>query len=576
MLYLAVMKKQVGRSSLVTFTILTVGCGAAPAPSAPVTHVASRPTPPPPATPSSSAPTLVRAASSAAVRYSPGYMFAAIGDGKRGGISGRRRVTFTDRASVVDATPIDDLEAMHVIPAAFGGGFVFTGKHAVRYAPTFDGALIEITRTKPAAKELRAGVGFSQILVASDVDPAKLFDLPTGAVAKPPVARLAELLAVPTGGYVLARTDAGEVFVVSGKGRPFKKAPLSHVTSLGFDGAVGFALSDAAVTAVGPNGENLAQEASGRLREGLDVFDVPNPSPSNDERLLYARRMSDRASVATVGLDLEVWDVASGAQSLKTRPFGFRNCSLVRGGTPSLFACNAASATGSSPAEPFTIYRLDAPDAEPVEDRRFEQVIDAGSSSNIDGAPFVVGAHCDGSGGGFCVRRSDGKWNDVALPADPKKLLDRVPAYESRTVSAEGAPYAFAWARPNMNLVIVDGDASRVRAVPIAEDLRMLIRFECSRVEGGVVRFALKERGVLEIGADDVARVKKIEGIYSFCNARGLVATPDGKLRETEDGGVTVHDVALPPDGLAPSTLTCGSTGCRVGSWVRIGWSGAR
>ena len=350
------------------------------------------------------------------------------------------------------------------------------------------------------------------------------------------------------------------------------KAPPAK--GLIFDGATPLAEMEHGYVGVAATGEAGPAEACGgcTITWGAKTFLDPYPVHAElqdepEEILAFAPRFDDATPIRVSGRNVEIFDGTTGARVKvwkKAFPVEW-SCRLVREGKPSFVVCGGR-----------VVYRLDALEAPPVEEIRTRSLPfseEADSSRDTVRFPLAFPGGCDEKGGlkGFCARKAGG-WVDVPAPPDPGGLFDHVRVVAKLAASRDGDPLLFAYVgQETDDVTIVDAARGRIRKVHV-EGAASSWRFKEIEVEGDVIR-VLGDDDVLEIGPDDVARTKKRDRRVALHGARGLRSNPDGTLVETADGGRTWHPVDPPPDGLPVDLVRCGSGGCALGPWLRLGWS---
>jgi hypothetical protein len=560
--------------------LAAAACGGSEAPLVAASEGPHQPTPR--ASVSASAPASASAAAASTPATAPpkkaryvAHRFAPLPDGRRIAIhAGRRVILEGETTKIVDAAPVDDLEQVLHLTDPFGGGYLFLGSHTVRFSPAVDGPLIEVATVQPGSN-LDVGVGWSQVLVKSARDKPAMHDLASGRVVAPPVPGLVQLLAHPSG-YVVARTSAGALFVSKDRG-PFKRVKAPPAKSLIFDGQTPLAEMDVGYLGVAATGEASPAEACGGctiIASSAHTFLDPYPVHSQlqekpEEIVAFAPRFDDATPIRVSGRNVEIFDGATGAR-VKVWKKAFdvaASCRLVREGKPSFVACLA---------QPTVVYRLDALEAPPVEEIRVRSLPfseEVGNSRDTVRFPLAFPGACDARPGfrGFCARKA-GAWVDVPSPPDPGGLLDQVRLVAKIATSKDGDPLLFAYLRHETDdVTIFDGANGRIRKVRLEGAASSWSSKEID-VDGEVIR-VLGADDELHIGPDDVARTKKRDRRIAVHGKRGLRSNPDGTLVETDDGGRTWHPVDPPPDRLPLDRVRCGSGGCEVGPWLRLGWS---
>lgn len=514
--------------------------------------------------------------------------FRDLGDGRRGAVTGGRRIVLTQKlvsgeggtASVVDAKPLAGLGQGRRVPHLLGGGWLFVSEHHLYFGRAYDGALRLVASD---LEESDVGVGHDLVLVRTPQG-VDAYELSSGNKVALPVPNAEQIFGLKTG-EVAARTGTGDVFLSAGRGKPFVKvAGTRRIEMLGYDGKTFVLVSRHAEDRLALDGKVSPRppEPGTTSSDNLFAFQGEWPDPdmakspirADVEHLMdpLAIAMSDQVVLAVHDRSLVVFDGKTGKiTSTQTGVFaGHENCFPIRGGTPSFIGCN-------SPKE-MTLFRVDAPDKKPVAERTFKGVYTQDLHGLVD-APLAMGKRCDGTqaGGTFCVRKDDGTWTELAPPPDPEKILARMSFLVHVAVSSDGAPYGFGWEGGNGALVIIDGRGKSIRRVQKEAMPRWAadgIRWSAVSVRDGVIRFLIETEspGTLAIHPDGRIEAKQLEGRVAGIGARGVHIAPDGKLRETLDGGISFHDVAAPPGGADLKWVRCVEAGCSVGPWHRLGW----
>ena len=526
------------------------------------------------------------------VRYFPGQGFAAVDGGRRGAVLGDSRVILdAGGAHAVDSSPIDDLGRAVTLPTTLGGGTVFVGSHKVRFASTFDGALVLIADVP----EVEVGFGFHQLLVSKRrSDPseaasrARLFDLPSGHEAPNPNG-FQELFGTPRG--MVAAVDGKGALFVSSAGSPWKKVPSRPVTMLRYDGRGVVVDTDREPMRLGfdqvlapmPRGE-AGMTVSDNASAFMDPFpmgNTPPPAEPDVAKLVgpFSRRL-DRATAFTVESDELTFRDAGTGKPLKTSKNAFggrKNCFPIRGGSPSFVGCNG----DGSRSEGMALFRIESVEAAPVLERAFPGIYTQDFGEPSEDAPLAFAGACSGKpeSGTLCVRR-DGQFSERKLPTDEIAKLARTSRLVHVATSREGALLGFGWEGGGGDLMVVDFARGKVRRLAkstfpgAAQDG---IRWDGLVLAGEELRFVLADGSLLKVSADDRMSVETLDGVLYAHGSRGLLFLPDGRLRETQDGGKTFRDVALPPGGRnerrGKNRATCWDTGCAVGPWYRTGWT---
>jgi hypothetical protein len=524
----------------------------------------------------------------ATAHYVPGERFRDLGDGRRAAVSGERRLVLKEGGvTAIDVAPVDDLGRPHRIPDALGGGWLFVGEHTVCFARDYGGALTRIATMANTFEKTTVGIGYRSVLLGGNATPT-LYELPSAK----PIARsppgLVELFGTSQG-LVAALTSRGELYLSASAGAPWQKLDAPRVQSLGFDGKGIVADTDRGRFRLtldgklGPRPEEPGFVEDSNLDAFEDVFTYPfKPlEPSDAGRLtdVFTRRMTADTALALKGSDLLFLDGASGrtTQTVVGAFSGHENCFIVRGGVPSFVGCNE---------DEFRLFRVDAAGRAPVLELSIKGVDTADFGEPAPETPLAYPCRCDGrrEKGASCLREGEGAWTNVAPPADPDGLLERVPWMVHIEASADGRVFEFGWLDGSNDLVIVDHGAGRVRRIPVGSLPAWAaggIDWEALTIESGTLRFLISSGrarpGVIEIGGDDSVHAQLFDGQFSAVGSRALQLTSEGKLLETLDAGHTFHEVEPPPGGVprpAVDDFGCREAGCILGPWYRAGWGG--
>jgi hypothetical protein len=501
-------------------------------------------------------------------------------------VAGRRVILVGGQVQLVDAQAVDDLGSPCPVPAALGGGYLFVGKHSVRFAPTFAGPLVMVATAAGNIWQTRVGIGHKCVLVTFNDNKPTLYGIPTGEPLPLVPPGLSELFGTPQG-MVAARVGSA-LYVSTVQQSQWKKVPSPPINRLGYDGKgivvetngnslrLGF---DGKLVAL-PNGPGMVAASNPAAFEAkFPDPSEPPPEPTDAERLVnpFVRVMDQRIAIGIEGNALLFLDSESG-RILRAIPnaFGGRpNCFMIRGGKPSFAGCNANS---------MSLFRIDSTFAAPVLERSIRGVLSQDFSDPAANAPLVFSGHCDGSKDKttFCVRTSIDQWKESSLPNEQRKMAD-MSWIVHVTTSKEGMPYAFGWLDADAVLVIVDGASAKVRHIPTSRIGQPPVNVDWYSVtiESGTIRFLVSNnlgRGkaeITEILPDDSVRTQVLDGWLAPLGPRALHATRDGKLYETLDAGKSFHEVEPPPGGmpdLADGSFGCWEAGCFVGPWQRVGW----
>ncbi len=542
---------------------------------------------PPPAEPAvpatSAAPAVPRPAPAGAAAWAPHYLpscsFIDLGDGRIGAVVAGRRIAITQgETSLIDTTPLTHLGGPCRIPDVLGGGWLFLGRGAARWAEHFDAPLHLVAEFHWG--DARIGVGHAQLFINAPPDPPALYSLPGGKRLALPVEGVVDLFGSPEG-VVAVLNGNGEVFVSTSEGAPFQKLPTEGIEYLAYDGVGILARSRDRTERIDAEGRLSRPTEVGPVVDSVNTFAFSDLRPAHlrprrpcsvADRLLGGLTVTlgaDRA-LAVSGADLLVLDAKTGAVET-THPgvfAGHHNCFPLRGGLPAFIGCNDQ--------QRMALFRIDTPASRPVLERTIEGVYtmhfgDAGAD-----APLALARRCNGQEhpGALCIRRRDGTWVDLPIPADPEGLTTRT-HHAVPVSSVDGSVYSFVWLEGSVDLVIVDPLGGRVRRIERGSLPESTVRLDSLTTEDGTLRLLVSGEtpGVLEIRTDDTIQFRQLRGRLSNFGERAVLITEHQELRETFDGGATFHDVSPPPGGMpGGESFRCVATGCSFGPWHRVGW----
>ncbi len=520
-------------------------------------------------------------------RWVPSVGFADIGGDKRGAVvSDRRIVIERDRATVLDASPIEDLGRAHPIPETLGGGVLFLGSKSAHFASSFEAPLSRIFDSSgQKSPGLVVGIGHKQLFVHAPPSPPVLYALPSGKQLPLPVPGTIQLFGTPKGLVALV-TDKGELYASLSTGAPFKKLLGSDVERLAYDGkgiVVGSKQRDDRLGFDGrlsprPNepGMIVSDNVDALVDPWPDFSKAPPEDPPVDrllEPLVVA--MSDDIALSVHEKDLVLLDAHDGKPIETKSDFfhGHENCFPIRGGTPAFVGCN-------DKAE-MALFRIDSPSAKPVIERTFRGVFTQDFGEPSPDAPLALAKRCDGSAapGALCLRSDDGKWTELPKPSGPPKLLGQIGFIVHVAAAKKNFVFAFGWAQMSGDLIVIDGHAKKVRRIAksaIPAWASHGIRWDALSIHEGVLRFLIEgdeSTGVLELRPNDEIVAESLSGRLRANGARALLVAKDGTMKETLDAGKTFHDIVPPPGGAPQSGFfRCVETGCSLGPWHRVGF----
>ena len=503
--------------------------------------------------------------------------------GHVGLIDGTTRVEVDETGKLVGVkvSPFPIQRTM-LIPAGSGGGVLFLSPSGYR-APSFLG---DLKPAFPSASLRSVSFGPKMALVQADDGQRFMVDLGDGAGTR----RRVE----PTGGFEYAATNDGFAGALVEGGFLFSSSDgktWSDVSSK-LDGPAVSIVSDADAVYV-----TTEAQSSFRIdRKGVSRGDVPSPpqrSPllttKNEPLLDLAMEVGapvDDAPVPTKAMVPDAGavytiDLASGELIDFQRGFLPPDlpCQAHRFSNEMLVVCargdRAVIASG--------------PIGKKLEiEHRF-----SGNGSFVRGADdaLIFTAPCNGLAakpGKICIRatgdaaadaeKSEGRWIDL----DGSQLFADAPT----------GPILAYVPVPNDALAVVGGEGGgivdlrsgeRSRLAP--EDMAKLAPvFQRSTPSVLYHSFELGADGSIRgfdaagVGVRISERGKSVEkSPFAFngvkTNGRfALAAAPTG-VWQSEDFGMTFTEVAPPPTGASKATVeACSETGCRMGTWLRVGW----
>ncbi|HZF54375.1 MAG TPA: hypothetical protein VE093_37270 [Polyangiaceae bacterium] len=297
-------------------------------------------------------------------------------------------------------------------------------------------------------------------------------------------------------------------------------------------------------------------------------------------------------------------DAASGrASSAAELPEGFGECAPVRLPGEILLVCKSN--------ERATVVELaGSPRVERTFDLAHAADLDRFAASDGEGLGFL--GPCDGSpprappmdvvssatpynasmqrSSVFCARKSRSEWIEHRLdPADATDVIAWIPRPSGGAVALVARPGTFL---DNAERVQDRGLLRVVRlargepplAVPqYGERSPQLLTRSLRASPGGEVEGWLPSTTypsnllAVVINAQGLVRVRPLPSqpsAIATAGAFGMVQTEDGRLFETTDWGESFTEVEGPPGNPLARLTQCSPAGCRIGPFVRLGWSG--
>ena len=518
-----------------------------------------------------------------AVHYLPGHAFHAIGGQRSAAVVGNVRVTLDGRgAHAVDTARVADLGRFATLPETLGGGVLFVGDRTVRFAPKFDGALVEVAQVP----DVEVGIGYRSVFVRSRTAKTapRLFDLPSGKEIPMPVPALVSLYGTPSG-LVGAFDEKGALFVARGKNK-WRRVAGPPVTLLRYDGVGLVVTTDKGDYEVELDDKLSPHPMKAGLMVVADNLFAFSPLPTGPdslppvpegERLVspFSRTLGDGSLTFAVSDEgLAVYDTKSNkVVRTSTAAFGGRkSCFPIRGGTPVYVGCNTEGE--------MTLFRIDDGASEPKIVRTFRGIYTQDFGSPPNETPLALAANCAGEQepGAFCLEKN-GTFVDEKLPPAEATKLARMGHMVHVAASPDGEAMSFGWEDGNGPLVVADLARKIVRRFPREKLLPKVtegIRWDATSIRKGHVRFFLAEGKILDIAPDDTTTLEPLGNAVAVASfhEKALQATTDGRLRETQDGGKTWIEVTRPPGGLGEDLrMICWEGGCELGAFFRVGWT---
>lgn len=532
---------------------------------------------------------------------------------------GRRVIVDGKGARIVDRQEDPELQGVVMVPEHAGGGFVFVGKGASAYAKTFDGPLTPLEAT---GKGSGVSVFFgahealfidSQLTAGDDEDdPPDTYtyvSLTDGHALRFPLGSVRNLTGTPSG-KTLALSRDGELLYADGPQKPFRKLDLPRARQID-SVAEAFVVSDDQGTyTLDPTVDRAAMVAATFPRR----WGKTHHPQQGYTTYLQGRRLDDGTVGAFQGSELSLRDRQGNELPQKATPVHGvaqdRYCEFVGQDGPLFFSCSTDKAT--------TLHLLDPVSRVGKMERAFPRAKDASALSPIPGPtglPAMRG-RCTGedSSVDVCIRGKDGVYRELHfLPAlralgfvHPDTPVDSIRyAASNGTMAASDDGRAALLLRRDEQLYVVLSDG-RSRVFPLtAFPRRMRAAFHgrgelawlmgdtvYGFIDGDATRYPLRrtykkassmpKRAVafaLPISGEPTA--VEYDGFVARAGSRILRIGADGRsLLESLDLGRTFRTVPAPP-GLAITAAEyeasrqdfCTELVCRMGPWIRTGWS---
>ncbi len=470
-------------------------------------------------------------------------------------------------AETVGATP---LIAGTRVPSFAGGGFVFWSREGVYRSSTFLGRLKPLVATGFSPDYVSFGPGF--LLVSSNQGERVAIDGRSGARVTPLPPGLVDI-AASTGGRVVAALELGRFTISTDRNASFHEVQgeiAGTVTALSQE-PLGFVVDATSLVTLSPEG---------RLSEGP----LPRATKPRDPRWPLTEQPLERAVrqgivkgperalvtlfAAIAEVDLGSGELVSvGPQILPGNP----DCQLLRQGDELLMKCLTRD----------SLAIVSQPTSEkPVIERTF-----AGKPNAKSGfGQLVVEASCDGSKAtlAVCVRGNDGAWKSLGEVVAPLKV--------DATTGAGGGPAepppetALGYALAENGGVIAFVNAERKgyvelatgRFVSLGADVARAVERQSScRLDARGSLRCLTREGPLAFAADGKLEPPALRFSWVGSSAERVLGLDERQqLFQSTDWGRSFTEVLPPPmlDRNPDSSSSCSEVGCRLGSWLRIGW----
>jgi len=531
-----------------------------------------------------------------------GIVVLPLAGGAQGLVVERRRVIVgPGEPRLAEDAPKAPFVGAAKLPARFGAGFVFWTANDVFRAAAFDGTLTPVVRVPDTIES----VSFGPKALVVRTKQGERWAVGATKGERLPVAPLglADVQALEDG-RVLGFTDQGSVFTSTDSG-----AHTSDATSQVKSPPAKVLLRDDELWLVESAGGASRLEPDGRL-SWFDKSPVDGPSEirKRDPRWRGADaplRAVLKTGAAVEGGRANEGIVVESGDLVRVDTRSGEILSVIAGRLPPDASCEAVPTTGdvlfactsrAGQGQTFVVsHTLGA------ESPLIEQTFPPGASfyASDDGG-LAYGSPCAGaaSASAVCVRLPSGRWEerdvsglslDGGAPADVS-VARWVPRADGRVVALVVQPTAGIYdpSAPSFTAVrelrdVVDATAAFGHFVtkgghvhPPRRHGEALVDTSWSFVPGtgGALRGWRRRAESVEIAEDG----RVVRSAFSFdvvtAGAYGLGRSPDGRLYQSSDHGLSWTEVATPPSGIEASELvSCTTAGCDLGAFYRLGWS---
>lgn len=483
-------------------------------------------------------------------------------------IAGRRVVDRGGSVQLADSVGAPDLVDGRELPAFAGGGFLFWSQRGLYRSRTFTGRLEPLSALSFNVAQVSFGPGF--VLLRGHDGSMLALDGKTGRARAPAPPGLVDVAAAADGRVVLA-LELGRFSVSVDRGATFREVQDElgqPVQSLSAE-PLGFVLQDGAIVTLSTQGELTNRGVPARSKPSPPW---PGGESALEQAVAFGVRRGTHALVAQSAALVEV-DLQSG-KTVRTGPPllpGAPKCELFEQGSELLMKCStreALSILGQLESE------------RPVLEQTFESTAQLVSGFEH----LLVNRDCNGGQRPYtvCVRERGGSWRTVSAPESPPEAA-KVAATPSARPAREPLELGYGFKADGHPVSFVRrGDKSGYR--DLVSDRFVELKTEvstggpaetaCRVEENGHVR-CLGTTGPQQYGSDGSLQASPL-GFSWIAKAgeRALGFDPSGKLFQTEDWGRTWVAVAPPPQltQRIDRSAQCGSAGCRLGGWLRLGW----
>lgn len=488
-------------------------------------------------------------------------------------------------ADVADPSLVDGVR----VPSGLGGGFLFWSAESLYHARAYDGALTPVVTLPVRVDSLAFGPGHA--LVRGLRGERFAVAIPSGARLPFPVPGEVDVAAAPDGLVGAALTVTGGVATTSDGGRTWRDVTAAlparpdgvHADREGV--WVSFERGAAArVDAAG------ALVALSRPPPATPVTLRPvdprwrSAAPLGRTTLLHGAPAEPGTAQVVEGGDVFQVDLRSGAilRHLPGRlPAGARCEPWVADGE-TLVVCAAASR-----AERAAVYAGALGEKAVIVEQEFRG---EGTFVGGDDGALLFTAPCgDAAPGarGACVRQPGGTWRTVEpFPGEGGAASGAPPEVVRWVPGPDGGAWAIV---TSPTAGVLDPRTGEVRRVPPdkvsllgelapgargrpAQDAPVVDRAFAADGAGALRGYGA--RAAVEIAADGAVRVSPFafERLAS-AGPLALGRTSDGRLFQTTDRGASFAEVAAPPGrDRAPTLGACGTVGCELAPYARLGW----